>query len=103
MNKDLQYIIRRPPNLHASYAASFRGQSLIDEKGNSPIDKATAIGQMEANRTSTSPPNQREVLPHLKITRCLDIENKMWAIVKGKLAQGVPFVELHRENLVEAL
>ena len=57
------------------------------------IDEALAIEQAEANLKSTYAPKLGKALPVKKVARYLQIENKIRAIVKYDLAQGVPLVQ----------
>ncbi len=91
--KDLQKINRRMVLLLESYAADFRGMTLTDAKAKKLIDEALAIEQAEADLKSTYLPKLSKVLPHIKVARYLQIENKIRAIVKYDLAQGVPLVQ----------
>ena len=91
--KDLQRINRRIVNLLESYAADFRSKSLTDDKAKKLIDEAMAIEQAEANLKSTYAPKLSKALPVKKVARYLQIENKIRAVVKYDLAQGVPLVQ----------
>ena len=91
--KDLQKINRRMANVLESYAADFRGKLLTDDKAKKLIEEAVAIEQAEANLKSTYAPKLSKVLPVKKVARYLQIENKIRAVVKYDLAQGVPLVQ----------
>jgi len=91
--KDLQKINRRIVNLLDSYAADARGKTLTDDKAKKLIDEALAIEQAETNLKSTYAPKLSKVLPVKKVARYLQIENKIRALVKYDLAQGVPLVQ----------
>jgi hypothetical protein len=91
--KDLQKINRRIASLLESYAADFRGKSITDAKAKKLIEEAVAIDQAEANLKSTYAPKLGKVLPVIKVARYLQIENKIRAVVKYELAQGVPLVQ----------
>ena len=91
--KDLQKINRRIANLLESYAADFRSKTLTDDKAKKLIDEALDIEQAEANLKSTYAPKLSKVLPVRKVARYLQIENKIRAVVKYDLAQGVPLVQ----------
>lgn len=91
--KDLQKINQRIANVLEGYAADFRRKSLTDEKAKKLIDEAVAIEQAEANIKSTYAPKLSKVLPVKKVARYLQIENKIRAVVKYDLAQGVPLVQ----------
>jgi hypothetical protein len=91
--KDLQKINRRVVSLLESYAADFRNKSLTDDKAKKLIDEAIAIEVAEANLKSTYAPKLSKALPVKKVARYLQIENKIRAVVKYELAQGVPLVQ----------
>jgi len=91
--KDLQKINRRMANLLESYAADFRTKSLTDDKAKKLIDEALSIEQAEADLKSTYAPKLGKVLPVKKVARYLQIENKIRAVIKYDIAQGVPLVQ----------
>ena len=91
--KDLQKINRRLVNLLESYAADFRNKSLTNDKAKKLIDEAIAIEVAEANLKSAYAPKLSKALPVKKVARYLQIENKIRAVVKYDLAQGVPLVQ----------
>jgi len=91
--KDLQKINRRIVSLLDSYAADARAKTLTDDKAKKLIDEALAIEQAETNLKSTYAPKFEKVLPIKKVARYLQIENKIRALVKYDLAQGVPLVQ----------
>ena len=88
--KELQKINRRMVNVLDSYAADFKSKSLTDDKAKKLIDEANAIEQAEVNLKSTFAPKLAKALPTIKVVRYLQIENKIRAIVKYDIAQGVP-------------
>jgi hypothetical protein len=90
--KDLHNINGRILAVLESYAADFKGKSLTDDKAKKLIDEALAIEQAEANLKSTYTPKLGKALPVRKVARYLQIENKIRAVVKYDLAQGVPLV-----------
>jgi hypothetical protein len=90
--KDLQNINGRIVAVLESYAADFKSKSLTDDKAKQLIDEALAIDQAEANLKSTYAPKLSKALPVRKVARYLQIENKIRALVKYDLAQGVPLV-----------
>ena len=90
--KDLQNINGRIVAVLESYAADFKSKSLTDDKAKQLIDEALAIDQAEANLKSTYAPKLSKALPVRKVARYLQIENKIRAVVKYDLAQGVPLV-----------
>jgi len=74
-------------------AADFREKSLTDDKAKKLIDEAVAIEAAEANLKSTYVPKLSKALPVKKVARYLQIENKIRAVVRYDLAQGVPLVQ----------
>ena len=90
--KDLQNINGRIVAVLEGYAADFKNKSLTDDKAKQLIDEALAIDQAEANLKSTYAPKLGKALPVRKVARYLQIENKIRAVVKYDLAQGVPLV-----------
>ena len=99
---DLQKINRRIVGLLESYAADFRDKSLTDDKAKKLIDEAVAIEAAEANLKSTYVPKLSKALPVKKVARYLQIENKIRAVVRYDLAQGIPQVQYRRRASVEA-
>lgn len=91
--KELQKINRRIVALLESYAADYRSKSLTDDKAKKLIDEATAIEQAEVNLKSSFAPKLSKALPSIKVARYLQIENKIRAVVRYDLAQGVPLVQ----------
>ena len=90
--KELQKINQRLGKVLESYADDNRGKSLTDDKAKKLIDEAVSIEQAEANIKSTFAPKLGKVLPVKKVARYLQIENKIRALVKYDLAQGVPLM-----------
>jgi hypothetical protein len=90
---DLQKINRRIVGLLESYAVDFRDKSLTDDKAKKLIDEAVAIEAAEANLKSTYVPKLSKALPLKKVARYLQIENKIRAVVRYDLAQGIPLVQ----------
>jgi hypothetical protein len=90
--KDLQKINQRIVALLDSYADDFKAKSLTDDKAKKLINEALAIEQAEADLKSTYAPKLSKVLPVKKVARYLQIENKIRAVIKYDLAQGVPLV-----------
>jgi hypothetical protein len=90
--KDLQSINLRIAGLLDRYAADFHSKSLTDDKAKKLIDEVLAIEQSEADLKSNYAPKLGKALPVIKVARYLQIENKIRAVIKYDLAQGVPLV-----------
>jgi len=91
--KDLTAINQRIVKLVESYAADYRANALTDEKAKKLVDELVAIEQAEAGLKATYVPKLSKVLPQKKVARYLQIENKIRAVVKYGLAEGVPLVQ----------
>jgi hypothetical protein len=91
--KDLHRINRRITSLLESYAADFRSKTMTDDKAKKLIDEALAIEAAEASLKSTYAPKLSKALPVKKVARYLQIENKIRALIRYDLAQGVPLVQ----------
>ena len=91
--KDLQKINRRIASLLDRYAADFHSKSLTDDKAKKLIDEALTIEQAEADLKKTYAGKLSKALPVVKAARYLQIENKIRAVVRYDLAQGVPLVK----------
>ena len=90
--KELQKINQRMAKVLESFADDNRGKSLTDDKAKKLIDEAVSIEQAEANIKSRFAPKLSKVLPVKKVARYLQIENKIRAVVRYDIAQGVPLV-----------
>ena len=91
--KELQKINRRLVGLLESYADDSRKKSLTDDKAKKLIDEANSIEKAEVDLKSTFAPKLSKALPIIKVARYLQIENKIRAVVKYDLAQGVPLMK----------
>jgi hypothetical protein len=91
--KDLAAINRRIAKLIESYAGDYRANSLTDEKAKKLVGELVSIEQAEAELKASYVPKLSAVLPQKKVARYLQIENKIRAVVKYELAEGVPLVE----------
>jgi hypothetical protein len=91
--KELTAINQRIGKLIERYAADYPANTLTDEKARELTDELVAIGKAEAEMQAASVPKLRKVLPEKKVARYLQIENKIRAVVKYELADGVPLME----------
>jgi hypothetical protein len=91
--KDLAKINQRIAKMIENYAADYRTNTLTDEKAKKLIDELVAIEQAEAGLKASYVPKLSKVLPQKKVARYLQIENKIRAVVKYELAEGVPLVQ----------
>jgi CHASE3 domain sensor protein len=91
--KGLATINQRIAKLIESYATDYRANTLTDEKAKKLIDEFVAIDKAEAELKRSYIPKLSKVLPAKKVARYLQIENKIRAVVKYELADGVPLVQ----------
>jgi hypothetical protein len=91
--KDLKKINGRMVSLLDRYAGDFHSKSLTDDKAKKLIDEALAIEQAEADLKKTYAAKLGKALPVVKVARYLQIENKIRAVVKYDIAQGVPLAK----------
>jgi hypothetical protein len=91
--KDLTAINQRIVKLVESYAADYRANTLTDEKAKKLVDELVAIEKAEVGLKASYVPKLSEVLPQKKVARYLQIENKIRAVVKYGLAEGVPLAQ----------
>lgn len=89
---ELQKINQGMAKVLESYADDNRRKSLTDDKAKKLIDEAVSVEQAEANIKSRFAPKLSKVLPLKKVARYLQIENKIRAVVRYDIAQGVPLV-----------
>ena len=91
--KDLTAINQRIIKLVESYAADYRANTLTDEKAKKLVDELVAIEKAEVGLKASYVPKLSKVLPQKKVARYLQIENKIRAVVKYGLAEGVPLAQ----------
>lgn len=85
LNERLAKLIRR-------YADHYKTNTLTDEAAKSLLDEAIAIEQAEVTMKQVYVPKLSYVLPATKVARYLQIENKIRAVIKYELADGIPLV-----------
>jgi hypothetical protein len=91
--KDLAAINQRIGKLIEGYAADYRGNTLTDEKAMKLVNESVAIEKAEAGLKESYIPKLSKVLPAKKVARYIQIENKIRALVKYELADGIPLVQ----------
>jgi hypothetical protein len=91
--KDLAAINQRIAKLIEGYAADYRGNTLTDEKAMKLVNESVAIEKAEAGLKESYIPKLSKVLPAKKVARYIQIENKIRALVKYELADGIPLVQ----------
>jgi hypothetical protein len=87
---DLQTLNERLGKLIVRYADLYNAKTLTDDAAKSLLDEALAIDQAEVSMKQTYVPKLAAVLPATKVARYLQIENKIRAVIKYELADGIP-------------
>jgi len=89
---DLGTLNARIGQLVKRYAEAYRTNTLTDATAKSLLDEALAIEQAEVTMKQGYVPKMSAVLPATKVARYLQIENKIRAVIKYELADGIPLV-----------
>ena len=89
---DLQTLNERLGKLIVRYADLYNSKTLTDDAAKSLLDEALAIEQAEVSMKQGYVPKLAAVLPATKVARYLQIENKIRAVIKYELADGIPLV-----------
>jgi len=89
---DLQALNQRIGKLVVQYADLYNKQAMTDAAAKTLLDEAIAIEQAEASLKQAYVPKLAAVLPMIKVARYIQIENKIRALVKYELADGIPLV-----------
>lgn len=90
--KDQAAINQRIAKLIKSYAESYRSGNITDKKAQKLTAELVAIQQEEGNFQASYVPKLSKVLPPKKVARYLQLENKIRAVVKYRLAEDIPLV-----------
>jgi hypothetical protein len=85
LNERLGKLIRR-------YADLYKTKAFTDATAKRLLNEALAIEQAEVTMKKGYAPKLTAVLPATKAARYLQIENKIRAVIKYELADGIPLV-----------
>jgi hypothetical protein len=91
--KDLQALNDRTEGMIDSYATAYNQGTVADDTAKKLLDEALAIESSELELKRSYASKLGKVLPAAKVARYYQIENKLRAIVKYELAQGIPLVD----------
>ncbi len=89
---DLQGLNERIGKLIQRYADLYNTKMLTDDAAKSLLDDALAIERAEVTMRESYVPKLTAVIPATKVARYLQIENKIRAVIKFELADGIPLV-----------
>jgi hypothetical protein len=87
---DLDKLNARLGQLVKSYAEAYRTDTLTEDKARALMDEALQIEEAEVALKRAYVPKLSAVLSPAKVTRYLQIENKIRATLKYDLAEGIP-------------
>ena len=90
--KDLDVLNKRVGAMIKSYADAWNTQTMNNEKAKKMVDEMLAIKADDVKLMKSYVPKLSKVLPAVKVARYLQIENKIRAMVKYELAEGIPLV-----------
>ena len=90
--KELQASNERLGRTILGYADAYNKNALTDVQATQLADEALAIDQDEITLRKTYAARLARVLPGKKVTRYLQIENKIRAGIRYELAAGIPLV-----------
>jgi hypothetical protein len=90
--KDLQSINERLKKVILDYADAYNNNSLTDAQAKKLSDEALAIEADEAKMRKDYSVKLNGVVPAKKAARYLQIENKIRAVIRYDLADGIPLV-----------
>ena len=91
--KDLQQINQRLAKAIASYADAYNKGPISNETAKTLLSESLAIEEAEVKLKQSYVPKLEAVLPSAKAARYLQIENKIRAMIRYDLADGIPLVE----------
>jgi hypothetical protein len=90
---DLDKLNERLAKLIVRYADLYQKNTLTDEAAKSLLDEALAIEQAEVTMKQGYVPKLSAALPATKVARYLQIENKIRAVIKFEMADGIPLAK----------
>ena len=91
--KDLQQINQRLTAVILAYADAYNKGPVTNDVAKKLLDEALTIDQAEAKLKSTYVPKVLAVLAATKAARYIQIENKIRAVIRYELAEGIPLVD----------
>lgn len=91
--QNLESLNMRIAKLILNYAEAYRNKSMTDELAGKLLQESLAIDAEELAMKQAFVPKLQRVLPGVKAARYMQIENKLRAMVRFKLADEVPLIE----------
>lgn len=91
--RDLASINQRLVYLLDDYATAYVEFTLSDEQAGELMTEMLAIEQSEVDLKKVYLPKLQEALPNIKVARYLQLENKIRAVIRFDLADGIPLAD----------
>ena len=91
--QNLENLNVRIAKLILNYAEAYRNKTMTDDLAGKLLQESLAIDADELAMKQAFVPKLQRVLPGVKAARYMQIENKLRAMVRFKLADEVPLVE----------
>jgi len=91
--KDLQQINRKIATAVNDYALAYNKGAVLDSAAKKLLDDSLAIELSEVNLKKSYAEKLSKSLPSGKVTRYIQLENKIRAIVRYELADSIPLVK----------
>lgn len=89
----LQNVNKRIGVMLAEYAELYRNNTMTDAKAAKLLAEMVAIESDELALKKTMIPKLQKALPGIKVTRYIQIENKLRALVKIQLGDKIPLIK----------
>jgi len=90
--KDLQQINQRLGAVIVAYADAYKKGPVANDVAKKLLDEALAVDEAEAKLKGSYVPKILASLPATKAARYIQIENKIRAVIRYELADGIPLV-----------
>jgi hypothetical protein len=90
--KDLHQINERLGKVIEDYAIAYNKGALLNDTAKKLLDEAIAIELAEVKIKQSYIPKLDKILPSTKVARYIQIENKIRALIRYGLAEGIPLV-----------
>ena len=91
--KDLQQLNQRMGAMVVAYANAYNKGPVANDVAKKLLDEALAVDDAEAKLRASYAPKILGTLPATKAARYIQIENKIRAVIRYELAEGIPLVE----------
>jgi len=90
---DLKKINERTAKLIADYAMAYNNGAVTNDTAKKLLNQSLAIEMDEVKLKQSYVPKFNKALPATKVARYMQIENKIRAVVRYQIADGIPLAE----------